>query len=77
MKKKDIGVLKPFLFVLFHKENTALHLAVENGYYNIVKLLLNYKNIDLNVKNSKGKTPAEIAKPDIKVLFNDFIKIAS
>lgn len=30
---------------------TALHHAVKNGYIEIVELLLNHKNIDINIKN--------------------------
>ena len=30
---------------------TALHHAVKNGYIEIIELLLNHKNIDVNIKN--------------------------
>ena len=30
---------------------TALHHAVEKGYIEIIKLLLNHKKIDVNIKN--------------------------
>ncbi|GBL84803.1 Tankyrase-2 [Araneus ventricosus] len=42
---------------------TALHVAVENNYWDIVKKLLQY-GVIFNVKNNEGKTPLQINKDD-------------
>lgn len=34
---------------------TALHLAVKNGSFSIIELLLNHKGININTENSEGK----------------------
>lgn len=39
---------------------TALHLAVENNNYNLVKLLLD-NNANVNIRNSRGETPLHVA----------------
>ena len=39
------------------KQKAALHLAVEIGNLEITKLLLEKKEIDINIKDSHGKKP--------------------
>jgi len=53
------------------KGDTALILAIENGYTDLVKLLLDQKTIDVNLSN-KGRTPltAAIIKGNIDILTN-------
>lgn len=41
--------------------NTPLHLAIMSNNMEIVKILLNYPNIDINIKNSKNFTPFHAA----------------
>ena len=38
-----------------------MHLAVEKGYLEIVKLLLKNKGININTKDSTGKKPIDYA----------------
>lgn len=42
--------------------NTPLHVAVWNGYKDIVKLLLEQPGIDLHIKNKAGKTAFDLAQ---------------
>jgi ankyrin repeat protein len=42
-------------------EETALMNACEKGYIEIAKLLINHKNIDVNLKNNKFETALELA----------------
>ena len=42
--------------------NTPLHVAVWNGYTDIVKLLLEQPGIDLYIKNKDGKTALDLAQ---------------
>ena len=41
-----------------------MHLAVEKGYLEIIKLLLKNKEIDINIENDKGKKPIDYATND-------------
>ena len=45
-------------------EKTSLHLAVEKDDIEIVKLLLQHKDIDINVEDNKGNKPINYAKSD-------------
>lgn len=50
---------------------SPLHLAVQNKNIDIIKILLNQKNIDLNAKDENGKIPIEMTKnKQILNLFN-------
>lgn len=50
-----------------------LHLAVEKGDISIIKKLLSYKGIDVNIKDSLGKKPIEYTNDEqIIQLFNQF-----
>ena len=52
-------------------KRSPLHLAVHNNNVDIVKILLNQKNIDLNAKDNDGKTPIELTNNmEILNLFN-------
>ena len=52
-------------------KRTPLHFAVKRRYVGIIKLLLQNKSIDINIKDSQGKTPIEYAtRNEIKDLFN-------
>ena len=52
-------------------KRTPLHLAVKNQSIEIIKILLNQKNIDLNIKDDEGFKPIELTKNEqIKNLFN-------
>ena len=52
-------------------KRTPLHFAVKRRYAEITKLLLNNKSIDINIKDSQGKTPIECTdRKEIKDLFN-------
>lgn len=52
-------------------EKTPLHLAVINGNLEVIKVLLNYKNININLRDDKGKKPIDYTDNDeIKQLFN-------
>lgn len=45
----------------YHKRKcTALHLATYKGYSQIIKLLLNHKNINININANNGKKTIEI-----------------
>ena len=49
-----------------------MHLAVENEYIEIIKLLLKNKRIDINVIDDKGRKQIEYTtNNEIKKLFND------
>lgn len=41
--------------------NAGLHIVVERGYKNLLAILLNQINIDINIRNTNGKTPLYIA----------------
>lgn len=41
--------------------DTALHKAVWNGYLGVVRALLSMKTIQMNAKNLRGQTPADVA----------------
>lgn len=45
--------------------DTPLHDAVVNGHLKIIKLLVE-KGADIHVKNSKGKSPLDLASPSIQ-----------
>lgn len=45
--------------------DTPLHDAVVNGHLKLIKLLVE-KGADIHVKNSKGKSPLELATPTIQ-----------
>ena len=53
----------PQLDINFANDNgaRALHIACENGYTDIVKLLLTYPTIDINSKQKSGATPLHLA----------------
>lgn len=54
---------------------TPLHLAVEKGYPEIIKLLLENKRIDIHSKDCHGKEPIDYATNNhIKQLFNRWLK---
>ena len=54
-----------------HKR-TALHLAVEEKYVDIIKLLLDHKGIDTEVKDENDKRPNDYtSEENIIKLFND------
>ena len=40
-------------------QNTALHLAAEIGNLEIIKLLLEKKEIDINIEDSHGRKPID------------------
>lgn len=42
----------------------ALHFAVANEDYEIIKLLLENQSIDVNIKDSQGNTPIELTKSE-------------
>lgn len=46
---------------------TPLHDAAINGHYKLVKLLVEH-GADIYAKNSKGKTPLDIALPSVATL---------
>lgn len=51
---------------------TALHLACQNDYIDIVQVLLEAQGINPNIKNWEGKTPADCTDDqDIKSLFSN------
>ena len=57
------------------KERTALHIAVEKSYLEIINLLLG-NGIDTNKKDELGKTAIEYTENDeIKQLFNHWLII--
>ena len=43
-------------------QNTALHLAAEIGNLEIIKLLLEKKEIDINIEDSHGKRPIDYSE---------------
>lgn len=50
---------------------TPLHLAVEKGYLDIIKLLLKNNGIDIHIKDDQGRKQIDYAMNDeIKKLFN-------
>lgn len=52
------------------EQKTALHLATEIENIDIIKLLLKKKEININIKDSKGKKPIDYSKNiTIKQLF--------
>ena len=42
--------------------NTALHLAAEDGHFDVVRLLREIGGADLSILNAQNKTPAQIAR---------------
>ena len=50
-----------------------MHLAVEKGYYIIIKLLLKNKDINIHIKDDKGRQPVDCGENyDIKQLLYNF-----
>ena len=50
---------------------TALHIAVQQGDIEIIKLLLRVKNIDINIEDEQGKKTIDYSKNDeIRKLFS-------
>lgn len=48
-------------------ENTALHLAAEDGHMAVVKLLVELAHVDPAILNAQGKTAAQVAQsPEIR-----------
>jgi WD40 repeat protein len=45
-----------------HSKQTPLHFAIENGNNNIIKILLNNKNINMYIKEGNGMTPLQMTK---------------
>lgn len=41
--------------------NTALHLAAQDGHFAVVRLLKEIGRADVDIQNSQGKTPAQVA----------------
>lgn len=49
---------------------TPLHLAVKSNKIEMVKLLLNHKDIDIHLENEKGEEPIDLAtNNEIRALF--------
>ena len=44
------------------EQKTALHLAAEIGNLEIIKILLNKKDIDINIEDSHGKKPIDYSE---------------
>ena len=42
--------------------NTALHLAAQDGHFDVVRLLKEIGGADVCIQNSQGKTPAQVAQ---------------
>lgn len=42
--------------------NTALHLAAEDGHFDVVRLLIELGQADRNIQNAQSKTAAEVAQ---------------
>lgn len=68
------GIFKKIFFY-----NTVLHLACNNYRCSssIVKLLLSYRGIDVNIPDSKGRSPIMIAQENsqreiVQLLINDY-----
>jgi len=49
--------------------NTALHLASQSGFQDIIEILLRYGS-DLNISNKKGLKPIDVAHKDAKTHLN-------
>jgi len=49
--------------------NSALHLASQSGFQDIIEILLKYGS-DLNISNKKGLKPIDVAHKDAKVYLN-------
>ena len=49
--------------------NTPLHLAIQIGNHDIIKLLLD-NGASIIIKNKQGKTPYDFATKDIRVAFD-------
>ena len=65
MKSEDININEKS----YHFSNnsqihakTALHLAAEMGDLEIIKLLLEKKEIDINIEDSQGKKPIDYSE---------------
>lgn len=50
---------------IIEKNQTAFHYAVSLGDIDIITLLLNHKNIDINVINKQGKRPIELTNNEV------------
>ena len=58
------------------EQKAALHLAVEKENIEIIKLLLENKYIDINIKDGKGKKPIDYSENhDIKQLLSKWFSI--
>jgi ankyrin repeat protein len=54
-------------------DRTPLHIAVENGCTNVVRILVD-KEANLNLKDSYGKTPLDYANKKFKPVLEDMIR---
>jgi ankyrin repeat protein len=62
-KEKFYFLCRNWLAVEYNdgKIERELFIACDNGYKDIVKLLLQHKDIDINIPNDKNQTPLDIA----------------
>ena len=71
--RTDINVNEKSLHYSSYQQihaETALHLAAQQGDIEIVKRLLEEKNIDINIEDEQGKKPIDYTKNDeIRKLF--------
>ena len=68
MKFKIISFNK---IILYYFYKTPLHLAVEKGYLEIIKLLLKNKDININVDDDQCRKPIDYTtNNEIKQLLN-------
>lgn len=74
LKRPEININeKCFLYMGNNQtqSKTALHLAVEKGYKDIIKLLMENKNTDANVEDEQGKKPIDYTtNNEIKQMLN-------
>ena len=49
--------------------DTPLHLAIQKGDYDIIKLLLD-NGANIKIKNKKGITPFDLADKEMRMVFN-------
>lgn len=60
MKDPDNDVDEKYTDIIHEKMKTVLHLAVQNEYIYIIKLLLKRKAIDIDVKDEQWRRPIDI-----------------
>ena len=65
------------LLVVDEAGDTPLHVCAELGHYDCVRSLLEDFQSPIYIRNRAGKTPIDVARSDVKPLFDDYLSHSS